>query len=191
MTTLNYNKLLQSGPGRFAGGVDYHETNRDLDEEEKEKNDPGHFLKSARHYGLVDCRQPHSSQKTPQMSVPVDARVYTRRRKDQHEEKHRQGRTVQLALDHRTQQVNPVPVEYYVPEYHSDHAVESSWSPSSQKSTFVNSVAEYIARDPGQQIDDKRLRETKCMLNSRHQEESTQNVSKEMQQIDMQKNCWN
>lgn len=121
------------------------------------------------------------------MAVPVDVGVYARGGEDQHEEEHCHGGTVELAFYDWAQQVDPVPVQDYVPKDHPDHAEESSRSTRTQEGSFVYGVAEDVARDAREQVDAQCFGEPEGVLYPGHQKESAEDVAQKVQQVNVHK----
>lgn len=110
-------------------------------------------------------------------------------REDEDEDDNHEGRAEHLAFNHRAQQVKSIPVQDYIPNYHSDYAVQRSRGPGARHITLGNCVPEDVRSYSREDVDDKGLHQSKGMLHSRQEKESYDHIPEDVYEADVQKDC--
>lgn len=69
-------------------------------------------------------------------------------RKDEDEDDNHEGRAEHLAFYHWAQQVQPIPVQDYIPDYHSYYTIERRRGSSARHIALGNDGSKYISSYP-------------------------------------------
>lgn len=119
------------------------------------------------------------------MAIVVDISSSVRGCKDEDKDNNHDGWAVDLTFDDRAHQIQSIPIHNYISDYHSDYSIEGSRS-SSLNSLILDYYAKYVSSYSRENIDDESSQWPQRILYSREEEEGHQDVTKDVEEVNMQ-----